>query len=289
MLTIYLLYEYDWTNLKCGVVAFMWSTFYREMVDRNIGVISAEEQEKLRKSCVSVAGCGGMGGISAEQLVRLGVGHVKIADFDQFQIHNLSRQNGSTFFNICTHKAVVLAQYFQAINPELKLEVFTEGVQPENVEEFLFGADAVIDAIDYTEFFNSAILHREARKQGLCVVNPGAIGFGVAVLVFGPKTADIETYVGLERGGSRSEIEAFSVPMQKFCPHLPSYVDPEIAMKAATGQINIPNIIMPQHLGSAISVSEVVMMILGRISEPAGPAPRTFVIDLQERRLEVRG
>lgn len=58
----------------------MWSEFYREMVNRNIGVISVEEQEKLRKSCVAVAGCGGMGGLSAEQLVRLGVGRVKIAD-----------------------------------------------------------------------------------------------------------------------------------------------------------------------------------------------------------------
>lgn len=182
----------------------------------------------------------------------------------------------------------MLGQYFQSINPELRLEAFTDGVQPDNVEEFLFGADAVIDGIDYTRFFHSVVLHRKARKRGLCVVNPGAIGFRVAVLVFGPKTVDIETFVGLEPGRLRSDIEDFSVPIHKFCPRLPSYVDPEIAMKAATGQINIPNIIMPQHLGSAISVSEIVMMLLGRTPEPAGPDPRAFVIDLQERRFEVR-
>lgn len=265
------------------------SKFYEEMVDRNIGVISTEEQEKLRKSCVAVAGCGGMGGLSAEQLVRLGVGHVKIADFDQFEIHNLSRQTGSTFFNVGTHKAVTLAQYFQAINPEIKLEVFTEGVHQDNVGEFLVGADVVIDGIDYTKFIDSVILHQEARKLGLCVVNPGAIGFGVTVLVFGPRTMDIETYVGLKPERLNLKNEAYLPPIEKFCPRLPTYIDPEIAMKAASGQINIPNIIMPQHLGTAISVSEVVMMLLERVPEPQGPLPRTFILDLQERVYEVVG
>lgn len=267
----------------------MWSKLYRELVDRNIGIITKEEQEKLRQSCVAVAGCGGMGGLSAEQLVRLGIGHLKIADFDDFETHNLSRQTGSTFFNSGTNKAAVLSQYFQSINPELRLEVFTDGVQPDNVEEFLFGAHAVIDGIDYTQFFHSTILHREARKLGLCVINPGAIGFGAAVLVFGPKTMDIETYVGINPESPHDEIEAFCIPLEKFCPHLPAYIDSEMARKAATAQINIPNIIMPQHLGSAISVSEVVMMLLGRVPEPKGPSPRIFAVDLQERRFEVTG
>lgn len=275
-------------ELQLEKVNRMWSTLYREMVDRNIGILSVEEQEKLRTSCIAVAGCGGMGGIAAEQLVRLGVGRIKIADFDAFQIHNLSRQAGSMFFNAGMHKAAALAQHFQAINPELKLEVFTDGVQPGNVGEFVLGANAVIDAIDYTRLFSSVILHREARMAGLCIINPGAIGFGVAVLVFGPNTVDIETYVGLNPGSPQIEIEAFSVPLSKFCPHLPAYADPETAMKAASGEIIIPNIIMPQHLGAAIAVSEAVMMILSRVPEPAGPDPRIFILDLQERRFEVR-
>ena len=64
--------------------------FYKQMVERNIGVLSHEEQERLSKACVAVAGCGGIGGLSAEQLVRVGVGHVKIADHDSFAVHNLS-------------------------------------------------------------------------------------------------------------------------------------------------------------------------------------------------------
>lgn len=265
------------------------SKLFQEFTDRNIGILTRQEQEMLRNMCVAVAGCGGMGGLAAEQLIRLGVGRVKIADFDKFEVHNLSRQTGSTYLNVGVHKAVVLAQYFQAINPELKLEVYTEGVQLENVEEFLRGADVVVDGIDYTQFYHSVVLHREARRRGLCVVNPGAIAMGTAVLVFGPKTRTIEEYVGLSSHAKRDEIESFTVPIDKFCPYMPTYIDQEIAIQAATGQINIPNIIMPQHLGTAISVTEVVMMHLGRLQEPAGLEPRIIVLDLQDRKFEVSG
>jgi molybdopterin/thiamine biosynthesis adenylyltransferase len=230
-----------------------------------------------------------MGGLSAEQLVRLGVGHIKIADFDKFERHNLSRQAGSTFFNTGVHKAAVLGRYFMEINPELKLEVFTDGVQPENVNEFISGANAVIDGIDYTQFYHSVVLHRAAQGHALCIVNPQAIGFGVSVLVFGPKTVDIETYVGLPAGLEREVIERFRVPMDKFAPYLPKYADLEIARQAAVGEINIPNIIMSQHLGTAIAVSEVVMILLGRVEAPQGPNPRTFILDLQDRKFEVTG
>ncbi|MFH1305101.1 MAG: ThiF family adenylyltransferase [Candidatus Omnitrophota bacterium] len=266
-----------------------WSDFYRQMVDRNIGVISAEEQNQLQKTCVAIAGCGGMGGLSAEQLIRLGVGHVKIADFDNFETHNLSRQCGSTSRNVGQHKASVLARYFKEINPEACIEVFPRGVQPENAEEFVEGADVVIDGIDYTAFYHAVMLHRAARKKDLCVISPNAIGFGASILVFGPKTASIEEYVGLPEDLSRQEIEEFKIPAEKFAPYMPSYVTSEMAGRVVAGQMNIPNIIMPQHLGTSIAVSEAVMLTLKRVKEPEGPFPRIFVIDLQDRKTEITG
>jgi len=266
-----------------------WSGFYSEMVSRNIGVISAEEQEKLRSACVSVAGCGGIGGLSAEQFVRLGVGHIKIADFDNFEIHNLSRQCGSTTLNVGKHKAEVLENYFKAINPELKIDVFKKGVQAENADEFVKGSQIVIDGIDYTAFYNTVILHRAARKKNLCVISSSAIGLGASIIVFGPNTVSIEEYVGLPPGSSEEAIRSFNISIEKFAPYFPSYGNKEIALKAAMGKINIPNIMMPQHLGTSIGVTEAVMILLGRVSPPKGPAPRIFVVDLQDRKFEVTG
>jgi len=266
-----------------------WTTFYKELVDRNIGVVTAEEQETLRMSCIAVAGCGGMGGLSGDQLIRMGVGHIKIADFDKFETHNLSRQTGSTTLNVGQSKTAVLAQLFSFINPEAKIDVFPNGIQLENAADFVAGAEVVIDGIDYNAFYHSILLHRAARKAGICVINPQAVGFGASVLVFGPNTMTIEEYVGLPVDAGQEEIEQFMVPMEKFVPYFPSYVDPELAAAAATKKINIPNIIMPQHLGTSIGVSEAVMMVLGRIQPPVGPNPRIFELDLQDRHFSVSG
>lgn len=259
------------------------SSFYLDMVGRNIGVISAEEQERLRNTCIAVAGCGGIGGLSGEQLVRLGVGHIKIADFDKFETHNLSRQAGSASSNIGRNKAGVLARHFRDINPELRLDVFNEGVKPENIEKFIEGAEIIIDGMDYSALQITVQLYNAAKRKNLCVVNPNAIGFGVSVFVFGPKTVTLEEFL-------MSSSNADPRPaLVKLIPYMPTYADPEIIRKAAMGEMNIPNIVMPQHLGTAIAVSEAVMILLGRVSAPAGPNPRIFILDLQDRKFAVTG
>lgn len=257
--------------------------FYKQMVERNIGVISSKEQERLRNSCVAVAGCGGIGGLSAEQLVRIGVGHVKIADHDKFAVHNLSRQSGSTSANIGRNKAEVLGRYFKEINPELRLDIFKEGVLPENTKKFLDGAEAVIDGTDFSSFDATIHMYRAARENRICVFNPNAIGFGVNVFVFGPDTVSLEEYVGLSSGADPR------MALLKLVPYLPGYIAPEIVQKAASGEIPIPNIAMPQYLATSIAISEVVMMLTGRVKPPAGPDPRIFILDLLDRKFSVTG
>jgi len=259
------------------------AAFYKEMVGRNIGILTHEEQGRLKDACVAVAGCGGMGGLSAEQLVRLGVGHVKIGDPDTFAVHNLSRQCGSTTSNIGHNKAEVLAKHFKAINPHLKLDIFKKGVLPENSEEFVRGANAVIDGTDLSDLKSTVSMYNAARKNNICVINPNAIGFGVNVFVFGPNTKSFEDFLGLGDGIDPR------MAITKLVPYIPSYVDPEMIKKIAMGQMYLPNIAMPQYFGTSIAVSEAIMMILGKIPPPAGPGPRLFIMDLLDRKFSVTG
>lgn len=261
-----------------------WSSLYTAMIGRNIGILSDIEQEKLRQSCVAVAGCGGIGGMVAEQLVRVGVGHLKIADPDSFELSNLNRQTCSTFFTQGMNKAAVLGRYLCEINPELQLATLTDGVEQCNVEEFVDGADMVVDAIDYRRFFDSVVLHREARNRGVCTVNPQAVGFGASVLVFGRNTVAIEEYVGLSVHASREELESFAVPIEKFCPHIPSYADISLVERVASGEADIPTVVMGLHFSSAIAVAETVALLLGRAEQPTGLQPRTYVMDFLDRK-----
>lgn len=50
------------------------SSYYKNMVERNIGILGEERQEKLRATTIPVFGVGALGSISAEILVRSGVG-----------------------------------------------------------------------------------------------------------------------------------------------------------------------------------------------------------------------
>ena len=224
-----------------------------------------------------------MGGLSAEQLVRLGVGHVKIADFDNFAVHNLSRQTGSTSSSVGHNKAKVLGRHFKDINPELRLEVYEDGVTPGNVEKFVKDAEVIIDGTDFSTFSSTILMYQTARRKDICVINPNAIGFGVNVFVFGPKTISIEEHLELASGAEGKKA------LLKLVPYLPSYIDPEVVQKVMSGEMNIPNIATPQYLGTSIAVTEAIMMVLGRVKPPTGPKPRVFIIDLLDRKFEVTG
>ena len=65
---------------------------YSEFITRNIGFVTAAEQERLRTARVFVCGAGGMGGACLQALVRAGVGAFGVADIDVFELSNLNRQ-----------------------------------------------------------------------------------------------------------------------------------------------------------------------------------------------------
>ena len=56
---------------------------------RNLRLSSDQEQQQLAESTVLVAGVGGVGGRVAETLARVGVGHLIVADPDDFAVSNL--------------------------------------------------------------------------------------------------------------------------------------------------------------------------------------------------------
>ena len=67
-----------------------------EAFERNRGLISDAEQDKLARTLVVIAGCGGVGGLHAHTCARLGIGRFRIADSDTFSIANINRQIGAT-------------------------------------------------------------------------------------------------------------------------------------------------------------------------------------------------
>jgi tRNA A37 threonylcarbamoyladenosine dehydratase len=61
-----------------------------EMFIRNVGFLTESEQDAIGRSTVAIAGMGGVGGLLAERLARLGVGQMKITDPGDFEHSNSS-------------------------------------------------------------------------------------------------------------------------------------------------------------------------------------------------------
>src|SRR3954463_8203317 len=122
---------------------------YNEAFARHFGILTPEEQERLRKSRIAIGGLGGVGGIHLVTLARLGIGAFHIADPDHFELANFNRQFGATTRSLGRGKAEVMAEEARAVNPELQLRVFTEAITSENVGELLDGVDVLVDGIDF--------------------------------------------------------------------------------------------------------------------------------------------
>ena len=117
--------------------------------DRTIQAIGQEAFEKLQQARVILFGAGGVGGWCAEALVRTGLGHLTIVDFDVVNPSNVNRQVVATRENIGLPKVEELRKRLLAINPEA--DIIAQGIRYGYAtdEQFDFNQyDYVIDAID---------------------------------------------------------------------------------------------------------------------------------------------
>jgi molybdopterin/thiamine biosynthesis adenylyltransferase len=243
-----------------------WS--YDEAFARNLGLISRDEQRRLRDARVAIAGMGGVGGVHLATLARLGVGRFTIADPDKFEIANFNRQYGAQLRNIGRGKAEVMAEEARQINPELDLRVIEGPISRDNVDEFLDGASVLLDAIDFFAFDARRFLFREARRRGLWAITAGPVGFSAAWLLFDPQGMDFDTYFGLHDGMAPvDQFTAFIIGLTPAGTHW-RYLDlSEVNEKGARG----PSTGLACQLCSGIAAVETAKIILGR--KPLRPAP----------------
>lgn len=235
---------------------------YEKSFSRNIGVLTAEEQEVLRNSRVAVAGLGGIGGATFLSLVRMGIGHFHISDIDEFGIENLNRQVGSNHRAFGKKKIEVMAEEARLINPDVQLTLFPQGVSEENMQDFLEGVDAVADCIDYFCLTPRLALLEGAHQKGtpLCFVAP--LAFSAAMLAFTKEGMSYKEYFDIDDSMDRFEkLLRFSIGLMPKGLHQ-SYMDfkKEQLIAMQTG----PSIASSVFLGGGFLSAELLFTLIGR-------------------------
>jgi molybdopterin/thiamine biosynthesis adenylyltransferase len=186
------------------------STFdYSTAFSRNIGWVTEQEQQALRGKCIAIAGLGGVGGSHLLTLARLGIGRFHIADLDVFELVNFNRQAGASLPQIGRRKVEVLAEMALAINPEVEIKPFPDGVDPENVSDFLHGVDLYMDGLDFFAVAARRLVFAACGDRRIPAVTAAPLGMGAAVLNFLPDGLSFEEYFRLDGHNEREQLLRF--------------------------------------------------------------------------------
>lgn len=256
---------------------------YKRIFSRNIGIFTESEQYKLRRSTITIAGAGGVGGLLAERLIRLGVGQLKIIDPQTFEESNLNRQFASSMLNLGQNKAEAVFNQIKDINPKAKIYYSNTGITTEEHASLSVGdCDLVIDEMDFGLFRESIHLQRAARRRGIHYIFTSVIGFGALIAIFDPKGLTLEEYNGLPPDIDLDGDEQPKVPLERICPVIPSYATSDIIQELLIGQRPPPVIGIGAGLASILAANEAVNIILGR--RDIATAPRYTYIDLMDRK-----
>jgi molybdopterin/thiamine biosynthesis adenylyltransferase len=254
-----------------------------EAFERNLGLIDAREQVALAHKRVGLAGCGGVGGVHAHTLARLGIGRFRLADPDRFSLANFNRQIGATVETLGRPKAHVTAEMVRSINPEAEIEVNEAALGPANLGAFLRDLDLVIDGIDFFELPARRALLRAAEARGIPVLIAAPLGFSATLHVFAPGGMCFDDYFDLRDG--QNALEQYSRFLLGLAPsalHAP-YMDLSTA-DPARGRG--PSTIIGSQLAACVAGAEALRILLGR--GPKLLAPVFLQVDVYRRRVVSR-
>jgi tRNA A37 threonylcarbamoyladenosine dehydratase len=113
-------------------------------------LISQSGIDRLAGSNVLIAGLGGVGSFAAEAIARAGVGRITLLDNDNISNSNINRQLLALHSTVGRPKTEVMAERICDINPDVKLNVITKFINPDNAANFVTAESYsfVLDCID---------------------------------------------------------------------------------------------------------------------------------------------
>ena len=241
---------------------------YSLAFSRNIGWVTASEQAKLKSSRVAIAGLGGVGGAYLLTLTRLGITNFNIADFDDFDVHNLNRQAGAFMPVMGRPKIGTIAQMARDINPEIDLGLYPQGVTPDNVDEFLRDVDVYVDGLDFFALPARRMVFAKCREKGIPALTAAPLGMGAAFLYFSPASMSFEDYFKVEGHDEQEQYARFIAGLSPAMLNRDYLVAPEaVNFQEKRG----PSTIMACDLCAGVMGTSVLKLLLGRGSIKAAP------------------
>ena len=159
--------------------------------------IGAEGQLRLGSARVALIGAGALGSVSAELLVRAGVGFLRIIDRDFVELSNLQRQSLYDEEDVRDNlpKAVAAAAKLKRINSTIHVEPIVDDVNPVTVEGYIKDVDLVLDALD--NFETRFVINDACVKHTRPWIYASAVGsYGLVMPIIPGKSPCLRCLIG---------------------------------------------------------------------------------------------
>lgn len=234
---------------------------YTLAFSRNLGWVTEDEQQLLKRKRVAIGGLGGVGGSHLIVLARMGVGKFNISDLDTFELANFNRQYGASISTLEQPKAEVMERTIKDINPEAEITNFKTGITTENLEEFLKDVDIYVDSLDIFALEIRRAVFARCYELGIPTITAAPMGMGTAMLVFIPGKMSFEEYFALDGYTFEEQVLRFVIGVS------PTVMQRKYLVEKTSVNFlkkKVPSTPMGIELAAGLACTNVIKILLGR-------------------------
>jgi len=195
-------------------------------------------QQRLATARVLIIGLGALGTVTADLIVRAGVGFVRLVDRDFVEMSNLQRQSLFDEDDVSRNlpKAAAAEARLRRINSSVAIEARIDDVNPSNIEDYLADVDLVLDALD--NFETRFVVNDACAKHRKAWIYTAAVGsYGLVMPVLPEATPCLRCLLGnLPAPGSSPTCETAGVIAP--ITHIIASMQVAEALKFLTGNLS---------------------------------------------------
>lgn len=240
----------------------------------------------LARKRIAISGLGGVGGGTFLALVRSGCADFHLAENGVFDPPDMNRQAAAFGHTMHRPKLDVCVELAKSINPDIRITTWPEGLQPNNLEEFLDGADAHIGAMDAEKGAEvKAMTPAVLARLHVPMFTAGVFGFGTLMINYRPgRMLDDEFFTRVRQKARKNAKELSPLLLGNF--HSRS-----MEIMARVGSDGpMPTTAVGALLSNALLANEVIVYLLQGVEifdrEPVF-APQFVTLDALSLRMQV--
>lgn len=233
---------------------------------RNLGFWSRQEQECLESSKVAVIGVGGDGFQLGAKLAMMGVGEIRAADPEVFEIENSNRVIGSRSNALGQNKAEAFREFIDEMPQNTTVRVFEDGATAENIDEIVDGVDLVVDESELRYLHVATMIARKAIECEVPVLSAMNIGFAGVATSYKPNYGShgFHKAMGIDPQMPLDEVRDQPVQYSNVIPYLPSYGDYNVLRVVHDG-VPLPSISPGVDIASGIGTAEAFLHLVQKV------------------------